>query len=256
MSWSIGSGLEGKGVVVTGAARGIGREVAVAFAQSGARVACVDLEAEAPAATVASLEEPKRHLALSGDLRHIREHERLLETAIQQFGRLDILAHVAGVLVRRQNVDEVTEEDWDLQHDVNLKATFFLNRSMGRRLRAQARGGRIINFASQAWWSGGFGGSVAYAATKGGVVSLTRGLARTYAKDRITVNAVSPGAIDTPMMRSGLSKDQLHEQVSQIPMGCIGSPQDVVGAVLFLASDHASYITGATINVSGGWLMY
>lgn len=255
MSWSLGSGLEGKGVIVTGAARGIGQEVAVAFAKSGAVVTAIDVLPDPIRDVVASLE-GRGHLALPGDLRDVKNHERLLDTVYKKFGRLDVLAHVAGVLVRRENIDEVTEEDWDLQHDLNLKATFFLNRSMGTRLRAQGRGGRIINFTSQAWWSGGFGGSVAYAAAKGGVVSVTRGLARTYAKDRITVNAVSPGAIDTLMMRSGLSEKELQQQVSQIPLGYMGAPTDVAGAAVFLASDHASYITGATINVSGGWLMY
>ncbi len=150
----------------------------------------------------------------------------------------------------------MTEEDWDVQHDVNLKAGFFLNRACGRALREQGRGGRIINFTSQGWWSGGFGGSVVYAATKGGIVSMTRGLARTYAKDRITVNAVSPGAADTAMLRSGLTEEQLAQQIAQIPMGYMAAPSELAGTVLFLASDHAGYITGATINVSGGWLMY
>ena len=138
------------------------------------------------------------------------------------FGRFDVLANAAAVLIRRGDVDEVTEDDWDTQHDVNLKAAFFLNRAAGRLLREQGNGGRIINFTSQGWWSGGYGGSVAYAASKGGIVSMSRGLARTYAKDGITVNTVSPGAVDTPMFRTGLDPD----------------------------------ITGATINVSGGWLMY
>jgi NAD(P)-dependent dehydrogenase (short-subunit alcohol dehydrogenase family) len=143
-----------------------------------------------------------------------------------------------------------------LQHDVNLKATFFLNQAAARQFRAQRRGGRIVNFASQGWWSGGFGGSVAYAASKGGIVSMTRGLARSFAKDGVTVNAVSPGAADTAMMRSGLSDEQLAGFVATIPLGRMAAPSELAGTVLFLASDHASYITGATINVSGGWLMY
>ena len=122
---------------------------------------------------------------------------------------------------------------------------------------AQGRGGRIINFTSQGWWTGGFGGSVAYAATKGGIVSMTRGLARTYAKDRITVNAVSPGAADTAMLRSGLTEEQLNAADRPDPAWATWPPpSELAGTVLFLASDHASYITGATINVSGGWLMY
>ena len=123
-------------------------------------------------------------------------------------------------------------------------------------MRDQGRGGRIINFTSQGWQSGGFGGSVAYAASKGGIVSMTRGLARTLAKDKITVNAVSPGAADTAMMRSGMDDAALASTVAQIPLGYMAQPSELAGTVLFLASDHAAYITGATINVSGGWLMY
>ncbi len=151
----------------------------------------------------------------------------------------------------------MTEEDWDFQHDVNLKAVFFLNQAAGKLFKAQGRGGRIINFTSQGWWSGGFGGSVVYAASKGGVVSMTRGLARSYAKDKITVNAV--------VARRGRHGDdaQRHDRGAARRAGHARSrsatwprPTDLAGTVLFLASDHASYITGATINVSGGWLMY
>lgn len=255
MTWTQGAGLEGKAVVVTGAAGGIGREVAAAFADAGAHVCGVDLELEPVAAVVDALAGgPHRAEAL--DIRNLHQLEPLLRRAQETFGRLDVLANTAAVLVRRDNVDEVTEEDWDLQHDVNLKAAFFLNRAAARLFRTQGSGGRIINFASQGWWSGGFGGSVAYAATKGGIVSMSRGLARTYAGDGITVNTVAPGAVDTPMMRSGLTEDQLQAQVDQIPMGYMADPADLAGIVVFLASDHARYITGATINVSGGWLMY
>lgn len=255
MAWSVGAGLEGKGIVVTGAAGGIGREVALAFAKAGARVAAIDLKQDAVDAVVSDMEGGP-HLARAFDLRKIAEHEELLKDVQKAFGRFDVLAHVAGVLIRRGDVDEVTEEDWDFQHDVNLKATFFINRASARLFRAQGRGGRIINFTSQGWWSGGFGGSVVYAATKGGIVSMTRGLARTYAKDKITVNAVAPGAADTSMLRGGLSDEQLAAHIAQIPMGYMAPPSDLAGTVVFLASDHASYITGATINVTGGWLMY
>ena len=151
---------------------------------------------------------------------------------------------------------EVTETDWDFQHDVNLKATFFLAQAAAKVMHGQGTGGRIINFTSQGWQSGGFGGSVAYAASKGGIVSMTRGLARSLAKDRITVNAVSPGAADTAMMRQGMDDDALAGIAAQIPLGYLAHPSQVAGTVLFLASDAAEYITGATINVSGGWLMY
>ena len=255
MSWNIGAGLEGKGVIVTGAAGGIGREIASAFAAAGARVAAVDINEKGGREVVAAMKGGP-HLALGIDLRDLAGHEPLVAKARDAFGRFDVLANTAAILIRRNDVDEVTEEDWDLQHDINLKAGFFLNRACARALRAQGRGGRIINFTSQGWWSGGFGGSVVYAASKGGIVSMTRGLARTYAKDRITVNAVSPGAADTAMLRTGLSDEQLAQHIAQIPLGYMAPPSDLAGTVLFLASDHASYITGATINVSGGWLMY
>lgn len=255
MSWSIGTGLDGKSVVVTGAGGGIGRAVATAFAAAGARVCAVDLNGEAARSVVAELEGGP-HLAEELDVRALASHEPLLRRVQEAFGRFDVLANAAAVLIRRKDVDEVTEDDWDTQHDVNLKAAFFLNRAAGRLLREQARGGRIINFTSQGWWSGGYGGSVAYAATKGGIVSMSRGLARTYAPDGITVNTVSPGAVDTAMFRSGLDPDQLQAQVDQIPLGYLAEPGDLAGIVVFLASDHSRYITGATINVSGGWLMY
>jgi NAD(P)-dependent dehydrogenase (short-subunit alcohol dehydrogenase family) len=193
---------------------------------------------------------------LATDLRPIANHAGLFDAVTAAFGGLDVLVCTAAVLVRRDSVDDVSEADWDLQHDVNLKATFFLNQAAGRLLRTQGHGGRVINFTSQGWWTGGFGGSVAYSASKGGIVSMTRGLARTFAKDGVTVNAVSPGAADTAMMRSGLTDEQLAGFVASIPLGRMAAPSELAGTVLFLASDHAAYITGATINVSGGWLMY
>jgi NAD(P)-dependent dehydrogenase (short-subunit alcohol dehydrogenase family) len=255
MDWQISAGIEGKGVVVTGAAGGIGRAVAQAFALAGARVSAVDVKADGLAELAPTLEGGP-HLVEAVDLRDIAAHESLLERAATEFGGLYALVNVAGVLIRRSAVDEVTEEDWDLQHELNLKACFFLSRAAGRLMCEQGRGGRIINFSSQGWWTGGFGGSVVYSASKGGVVSMSRGLARTYAKDAITVNTVSPGAVDTPMLRSGLTEAQLQSQVDQVPLGYMAQPGDLAGTVLFLASDHARYITGATINVSGGWLMY
>jgi NAD(P)-dependent dehydrogenase (short-subunit alcohol dehydrogenase family) len=255
VTWSVGAGLEGKGVVVTGAGGGIGAAVARAFAEAGARVCAADVNEDAVASLVPELAGgPHRHEAV--DLRDISGHEGLLRRTAEEFGGLRALANLAAVLVRRNDVDEVTEEDWDFQHDVNLKAAFFLNRAAARLMREQGGGGRIVNFSSQGWWTGGFGGSVVYSATKGGIISMTRGLARTYAKDGITVNAVSPGAVDTSMMRGGLTDEQLQASIAMIPLGYMAEPADLAGTVVFLASDHASYITGATINVSGGWLMY
>lgn len=255
MTWNLASGLEGKRALLTGASGGIGREVALAFGAAGARVAAVDLSQEKVDAVVAEMEGGP-HRAIGWDLRPVGTHAALVGKVVDALGGIDILVCTAAVLVRRHTVDDVTEADWDFQHDVNLKSVFFLNQAVARAMVKAARGGRIINFTSQGFWSGGFGGSVAYAATKGGIVSMTRGLARSFAKDKITVNAVSPGAADTPMMRSGMTDEQLQSTISAIPLGRMAAPSELAGTVLFLASDHAGYITGATINVSGGWLMY
>lgn len=255
MAFNIGSGLEGKSVIVTGGSGGIGREVCLAFAAAGSRVAVVDVDQARVDVLVAEMEGGP-HLAIAHDLRPIGGHAALIAKVVEAFGQLDVLVQTAAVLVRRPSVFEVTEADWDIQHDVNLKASFFLCQAAARTMRDQGTGGRIINFTSQGWMSGGFGGSVAYAATKGGIVSMTRGLARSLAKDKITVNAVSPGAADTAMMRSGMDDAALAGTVAQIPLGYMAAPSELAGSVLFLASNHANYITGATINVSGGWLMY
>jgi len=123
-------------------------------------------------------------------------------------------------------------------------------------MRADGRGGRVVLFTSQAWWTGGLEGSVVYAATKGGVVSLTRGLARSYGPHGVLVNCVAPGVIDTPMLRDGTSDEALERLRASVPLGRIGTAEEVAGVVLFLASRHASYMSGATLNVSGGQLAY
>jgi NAD(P)-dependent dehydrogenase (short-subunit alcohol dehydrogenase family) len=249
-------GLDGKGAFVTGAAGGIGREVAIVLAQAGARVAVVDLDQAACERVVSELERPDDHLAIGADLTDLASHDALLGRAASQFGRLDVLVCCAAILRRRDTIDEVTEDDWDAQFDINLKAVFFLNRSAATIFREAGRGGRIINFTSQGWWSGGFGGSVVYAASKGGIVSMSRGLARSLAPYGITVNSVSPGAADTAMMRSGMTDEGLAKFVEMIPFGRMAEPSEVASTVLFLASDLAGYVTGATMNVSGGQLMY
>jgi len=255
VAWGVGAGLEGRGVIVTGAAGGIGRHVAAAFAAAGARVMAVDLRQEAAEEVAAGLE-GDGHAATGIDLSELGGHEALIERAQRELGSLYVLAHLAAVLRRRGDVDEVTEDDWDFQLDVNLKTTFFLCRCAANAMRDQGRGGRIITFSSQGWWSGGFGGSVVYAASKGGIVSLTRGLARTYGPHQVTVNAVAPGQVNTPMLMTGVSDEVLRSMTDATPLGRVADASELAGPVVFLASDHASFITGSTLNVSGGFLMY
>jgi NAD(P)-dependent dehydrogenase (short-subunit alcohol dehydrogenase family) len=256
VSWSVGAGLEGAGVVVTGAAGGIGAEIVRGFDGAGARVLGVDLDEARADAVIAGLDDPTRHRAAGVDLRDLSQHTAVLDRARDEFGRLDVLVHAAAVAIRRPDVDSVSEADWDLQHDINLKGAFFLCRAAGKLMKEQGGGGRIITFTSQAFWTGGFGGSVAYAASKGGIVSMTRGLARTYGPSGITVNTISPGLIDTPMLMDDLPEAQLEALRAATPLGRIAAPGEIAGTAVFLASTHASYISGATINVSGGFLMY
>lgn len=245
-AWSLGAGLEDRVVVVTGAAGGIGSAAVRAFASAGARVVALDVVAPSGA---------EAKLNLTADLADLSGHAALLD-AIETVGPVYALIHCAGVLRRRTQVSDITEEDWDAQVDLNLKGTFFFLRDLAERMKQTGAGGRIVTFTSQAWWTGGFGGSVVYAATKGGIVSMTRGLARTLGPHGITVNSIAPGQARTRMLLDDLDENVLNSMSDQTPLGRIAEPSEVAGVAVFLASRHASFITGATINVSGGFLMY
>jgi NAD(P)-dependent dehydrogenase (short-subunit alcohol dehydrogenase family) len=250
----IGEDLKEKCVVVTGATGGIGSAVAHAFAELGARVLAVDLKEDALKALISGLP-GKGHDIYPLDLSALDKQRALFDHA-QTMGGLQALAHCAAVLRRRSTVDEVTEEDWDFQLDTNLKATFFLNRSARDVMKANGTKGAIVNFSSQGWWTGGFGGSVVYAASKGGIVSMTRGLARSFAPEGIRVNAIAPGGVDTHMLTDGQSPEAMKAFMEMIPMGRLAEPKEISQAVVFLASAGSSYMTGALINISGGQLMY
>lgn len=248
-------GLTGKVVVITGAVGGIGSAAAKLFAQNGSLVVAVDRSQTAIDALLEGL--GPGHLGLAIDLVESGAPQRIVEAAVGQFGAIDVLAQVAAVLRRRHHITEVTEDDWDTQLDINLKSSFFLCRAVAERMVKQGSGGRVITFSSQGWWSGGYGGSVVYAASKGGVVSMTRGLARTYGAHGITVNAVAPGLVRTPMLLDGsMSEESLQRLIDDTPLGRLAEPEEVANVILFLASKQASFVSGATINVSGGLLMY
>lgn len=255
MAWSVGAGLEGRGVILTGATGGIGSAVAAGFAGAGAKIMAVDLDQARLDAVVGGLE-GSGHIGVAADLRDTSAHEGLVQRAVDELGEVYVLANLAAVLRRRGSLDEVTEDDWDFQNDINVKAAFFLARAAGNAMIAAGKGGRIILFSSQGWWTGGFGGSVAYASSKGGVTTLCRGLARTFGPHKITVNCVSPGQVHTPMLMTDLAPEIYERMKQQTPLGYVAEPEEMAGPVVFLASDHARYITGATLNVSGGFLMY
>jgi NAD(P)-dependent dehydrogenase (short-subunit alcohol dehydrogenase family) len=251
---SIGEDLRGKCVVVTGATGGIGKSVCFAFADLGAHVLAVDLKEDSLNELIKTLP-GSGHATYSLDLMQLDKHKNLFEKA-HSMGGFQALAHCAAVLQRRASVDEVTEEDWDFQLDTNLKATFFLNRTARDVMKSNGTKGAIVNFSSQGWWTGGFGGSVVYAASKGGIVSMTRGLARSFAPEGIRINAIAPGGVDTSMLTDGQSAEAMKAFMSMIPMGRLAEPEEISQAVVFLASSASSYMTGALINISGGQLMY
>ncbi|MFV0407112.1 MAG: SDR family NAD(P)-dependent oxidoreductase [Propioniciclava sp.] len=237
--------LTGRSVVVTGASGGIGSRIVMALATSGTQVVGVDLPGH-------PIPEHEGITPVAADLTDLATHAGLFGQAAAR-APLVGLVHTAAI-IRRTEIDLVTEAEFDAQVAVNLKASYFLNREAWRALRGH--GGSIVNYISQGWMTGGYQGSTVYAATKGALASMTRGFARSFAPDQVRVNAVSPGFIDTEMMHAGISAHDRDQITTQVPLGRLGQPEELVGATTFLLSDAASYITGAVINVSGGQLMY
>lgn len=246
--------LAGRRVLLTGGCGGIGRALAAGLARAGARLAVTDVDARALDDVAATLP-GDGHVAVPARLADAGSAQALAGACADRLGGLDVLVHTAAVL-RRQAIDEVTEADWDLQHGVNLKATFFLARAVAERQRRQGGGGSIILYTSQSFWTGGYGASVVYATTKGGVATMVRGLSRTYGPDGVRVNGIAPGIVDTPMLRVQSDQASIDAIVAATPLGRVAAPAEMVGPTVFLASDASAFVTGTILNVSGGWLVY
>lgn len=246
--------LNGRIALITGAARerGIGRATARLFAQHGARVVLLDLGQEDPAAAARSI--GPDHIGLACDVRDAKECQDAITRAIQWAGRVDVLVNNAAVTQRR-GVMEVTAEDYELVTSVALRGTLQMSQGVIPQMLEQG-GGSIICISSLSAQQGGgvFGGSH-YCAAKAGVLGLARAMAKELGSKGIRVNAVTPGLILTDFSRGQNSDENKHELAKNFPLGRIGRPEDIAGACLYLASDLSSFVTGATIDVNGGFYM-
>jgi 3-oxoacyl-[acyl-carrier protein] reductase len=244
--------LNGKIALVTGAAQGIGRDIALALASDGADVAICDVNLEAAQKTAADIEgKGRRSLALKANVAASVEVTAMIDQIVDKFGRIDILVNNAGI-TRDGLILRMKDEDWDLVLSINLKGSFLCSKAALKYMTKQ-RGGTIISIASIVGAMGN-AGQANYVASKAGLIGLTKTIAREYANRGITANAVAPGFIDTAMTQ-GLPENVKTELSKQIPLGKLGTPEDVANAVRFLASPWANYITGQVIHVNGGMYM-
>jgi len=252
--------LDGKVALVTGGARGIGQAICKAYVAEGAKVAVADLRADEAEALAAELGENAIGLAMDvADLESIAAGVKAVD---DRWGGIDVLVNNAGIF-NMASIDKITEEDYRRQYDVNVGGTIFVTQAVVPGMKRRG-GGAIVNFASQAGRRGE-PNIVLYCSTKAAVISITQSLALELAGDKIRVNAIAPGVIDTPMWEvvDGLfaeyenkPKGQKKREVGEaVPLGYMGAPEDVAKPAVFLASDEAGYITAQTLNVDGGnWM--
>ena len=243
--------LSNRVAIVTGSARGIGREIAIKLAEVGANIVVNDIEpaAEALEATANEIKALGRQaLAVTADVSNAADVARLVETAAKTCGRIDILVNNAGV-TRDQLIMRMTDDEWDTVLNIDLKSAFLCTRAVLRHM-LRARWGRIISIASVVGIIGN-AGQANYASAKAGVIGLTRSIAKEVGSRGITANAIAPGFIETRMTEQ-LDEKQREELLKHIPLASLGTPRDVAEAVAFLASEEARYITGHVLNVDGG----
>ncbi len=244
--------MDKRTVLVTGGAMGIGRGVVERFLESGASVALFDINREAGEQTASELSRQQRVLTLIGDVSREQDARAAVEAAVAEFGSLDVLVNNAGIEIGGR-VDQLTPEQWDRQLGVNLRGAFLMSKYAIPHMRK--RGGAIVNISSvHAFYS--YAACPAYDASKAGLIGLTRTMAIDHGPDKIRVNAICPGYIDTPLLRHWLEhvpnrEGTMSEVLKAHPLGRIGTPRDIAEAVYFLASEAAEFISGTYLIVDG-----
>lgn len=241
--------LKDQVVLVTGSARGIGKEIAVTFAQEGAKLVISDINAESAAKTAEEFRQKGfEAISFACDVTKGESVTEMVDKILDKYSRIDILVNNAGI-TRDNLLLRMTEQEWDAVLDTNLKGTFTCTKIVSKAM-LKARKGKIVNIASIIGVRGN-AGQANYAASKGGVIAFTKSVARELASRNITANAVAPGFIQSDMTEK-LTEKAKEEIFKQIPLGKLGTPKDVANVCLFLASSDADYITGQTIIVDGG----
>ena len=248
--------FDGEVAWVTGSSQGIGRAVVIGLAEEGCDVVVHYSSSEDKALEVVEQVEAagRAVLAVKGDVSDAGDVRRMTGEIEERFGRVDVLVNNAGSFVERRTFAEMTEDLWDRVMAVNLKSVYLCSQAILPLMQRQG-GGRIVNVTSIAARNGGSPSSIAYSAAKGGVSTLTRAMAKALVSDNIMVNGVAPGRIDTPLHEEFTPDEKREEAARQIPLKREGTPEEVVGAVVYLASRRASYVLGEIIEVNGGLLM-
>lgn len=246
--------FEGKVAIVTGAAQGIGKAIVLALAAEGAKVVVNDINLNKAEAVATQIREMGQNaIAVQADVSKATEVNQMVEATLKEFGTIDILVNNAGVL-RPTRLEEITEEEWDWVMATNVKGVFLCTKAVLPTMKTK-RSGKIVNMASIAGRSTSTFGGAHYTASKAAVLGLTRHTAREVSLFNINVNSLSPGSINTEMVRGSSTPERLEAEAAKIPLGRLGTPEEVADLVLFLASDEASFMTGATVDINGGDLM-
>jgi len=248
--------LKGKVAIITGARRGMGKADALAFAKNGAKVVVSDISQEECELVVDEIKKNGGEgLAVKCDVTNEKEIKEMVKKTVDKFGKVDILVNNAGICEFKPFL-ELTEEEWDKTLDINLKGYFLCAQAVAKEMVKQ-KSGVIINIASVVMGQMGMGmaGLAHYSASKGGIAALTKTLALEFAPYNIRVNAIAPGAIDTPMAASTKADPKVLEAtLAMIPLHRMGKPEEIANTALFLSSNASSYITGSIVVVDGGWL--